>query len=52
MDAIGADEVHAESGIDRRSDHEWIDRPAFLFQDAVSALLGPLESLVGFASGK
>jgi hypothetical protein len=50
MDAIGTDEVQAESGIDHSTDNERFDLSAALFQDSVCALFRPLQSpiRVGF----
>ncbi len=46
MDTIGTDEVQAEPGVDHGADNEWLDFPAFLFQNSVGVLLGPFESSI------
>jgi len=47
VDPIGADEIEAESGIDDGSHDERFGFPAFVFQDSIRALLGPLPGSVG-----
>lgn len=47
MNAIGADEVQTESGVDHGADNERLDFPAFVFQDSICAIPSPFESSVG-----
>lgn len=46
MNAIGADEVQTESGVDHCADHEWLDFPTFVFQDSICALPSPFKGSV------
>lgn len=47
MNAIGADEVQTESGVDHGADNEWLDFPTIVFQDSICALPSPFKGPVG-----
>ncbi len=46
MDAIGTDEVETESGVDHRTDNEWLSLPAFIFPDSFCPIVGPFKSSI------